>query len=34
MFITLGIAVFIFAIYFIGEQQQLFRSTFRLSGSI
>ncbi len=32
MFITLGIAVFIFAIYFIGEQQQLFRSTFRLSG--
>ena len=32
IFITLGIAVFIFAIYFIGEQQQLFRSTFRLSG--
>jgi len=32
MFITLGIAVFILAIYFIGEKQQLFRSTFRLSG--
>ncbi len=32
IFISLGIAVFIFAIYFIGEQQQLFRSTFRLSG--
>jgi phospholipid/cholesterol/gamma-HCH transport system substrate-binding protein len=32
MFISLGIAVFIIAIYFIGERQQLFRSTFRLSG--
>ena len=32
IFITLGIAVFIIAIYFIGEKQQLFRSTFRLSG--
>ena len=32
IFISLGIAVFIFAIYFIGEKQQLFRSTFRLSG--
>jgi phospholipid/cholesterol/gamma-HCH transport system substrate-binding protein len=32
IFISVGIAVFIFAIYFIGEQQQLFRSTFRLSG--
>ncbi len=32
IFITLGIAVFILAIYFIGEKQQLFRSTFRLSG--
>ena len=32
IFISLGIAVFILAIYFIGEQQQLFRSTFRLSG--
>lgn len=32
IFISLGIAVFIFAIYFIGEKQQLFRSTFHLSG--
>lgn len=32
IFITLGIAVFIIAIYFIGEKQQMFRSTFRLSG--
>jgi phospholipid/cholesterol/gamma-HCH transport system substrate-binding protein len=32
IFISLGIAVFVFAIYFIGEKQQLFRSTFRLSG--
>jgi phospholipid/cholesterol/gamma-HCH transport system substrate-binding protein len=32
IFISLGIAVFIVAIYFIGEKQQLFRSTFRLSG--
>lgn len=32
IFISLGIAVFIAAIYFIGEKQQLFRSTFRLSG--
>ncbi len=32
IFITLGISVFILAIYFIGEKQQLFRSTFRLSG--
>lgn len=32
IFISLGIAVFILAIYFIGEKQQLFRSTFRLSG--
>jgi len=32
IFITLGITVFILAIYFIGEKQQLFRSTFRLSG--
>jgi phospholipid/cholesterol/gamma-HCH transport system substrate-binding protein len=32
IFITAGIAVFITAIYFIGEKQQLFRSTFRLSG--
>ena len=32
IFISLGIVVFIAAIYFIGEKQQLFRSTFRLSG--
>ncbi len=32
VFISLGIAVFILAIYFIGEKQQLFRSTFRLNG--
>ncbi|HSD62469.1 MAG TPA: MlaD family protein [Ignavibacteriaceae bacterium] len=32
IFISLGIAVFIAAIYFIGEKQQLFRSTFRLTG--
>jgi phospholipid/cholesterol/gamma-HCH transport system substrate-binding protein len=32
IFITVGIAVFIAAIYFIGEKQHLFRSTFRLSG--
>lgn len=32
IFISLGIAVFIIAIYFIGEGQQLFRSTFRISG--
>jgi phospholipid/cholesterol/gamma-HCH transport system substrate-binding protein len=32
MFISLGIAVFILGIYFIGERQQLFRGTFRLSG--
>jgi phospholipid/cholesterol/gamma-HCH transport system substrate-binding protein len=32
VFISLGIGVFILGIYFIGERQQLFRSTFRLSG--
>src|SRR3990172_9258379 len=32
IFISIGIVVFIAAIYFIGEKQQLFRSTFRLSG--
>lgn len=32
IFISLGIAVFIMAIYFIGERQQLFRSTFHISG--
>lgn len=32
IFITLGVSVFILAIYFIGEKQQLFRSTFRITG--
>ena len=32
IFVSLGIAIFIAAIYFIGEKQQLFRSTFRISG--
>jgi phospholipid/cholesterol/gamma-HCH transport system substrate-binding protein len=32
VFVSLGIALFIAGIYFIGERQQLFRSTFRLSG--
>jgi phospholipid/cholesterol/gamma-HCH transport system substrate-binding protein len=32
VFVTLGIALFIFIIYFIGERQQLFRSTFRVVG--
>jgi phospholipid/cholesterol/gamma-HCH transport system substrate-binding protein len=32
IFISLGLAVFIVAIYFIGEGQQLFRSTFRITG--
>lgn len=32
VFITIGIAVFIAGIYFIGERQQLFRSTFSISG--
>jgi len=32
IFISIGIAVLIIAIYFIGEKQQMFRSTFRLSG--
>ena len=32
IFISLGITVFIVGIYFIGEGQQLFRSTFRISG--
>jgi phospholipid/cholesterol/gamma-HCH transport system substrate-binding protein len=31
-FISLGIAVFIVGIYFIGERQQIFRKTFHLSG--
>jgi phospholipid/cholesterol/gamma-HCH transport system substrate-binding protein len=32
IFISVGIAVFILGIYFVGERQQLFRSTFRVSG--
>jgi phospholipid/cholesterol/gamma-HCH transport system substrate-binding protein len=32
IFISLGIAVFILGIYFIGERQQLFRKTFHVSG--
>jgi phospholipid/cholesterol/gamma-HCH transport system substrate-binding protein len=32
IFVSLGIALFILGIYFIGERQQLFRSTFRVSG--
>lgn len=32
IFVTLGIVVFILGIYFIGERQQLFRSSFRVSG--
>jgi phospholipid/cholesterol/gamma-HCH transport system substrate-binding protein len=32
IFITLGLAVFILGIYFIGSQQHLFSKTFRLSG--
>lgn len=32
VFVTLGVAVFIIGIYFVGERQQLFRSTFRVSG--
>jgi phospholipid/cholesterol/gamma-HCH transport system substrate-binding protein len=32
IFISLGMAVFIVGIYFIGERQQLFRKTFRVNG--
>ena len=32
IFVTLGLVVLILAIYFIGEKQLLFQSTFRLSG--
>lgn len=32
IFITLGLTLFIIGIYFIGERQQIFRSTFRISG--
>ena len=31
IFVSLGIVLFILGVYFIGERQQLFRSTFRLS---
>jgi phospholipid/cholesterol/gamma-HCH transport system substrate-binding protein len=31
IFITFGVMLFIIGIYFIGERQQIFRSTFRLS---
>lgn len=32
IFVTIGILVFVVGIYFIGEGQQLFRRTFRISG--
>lgn len=32
IFITVGIILFIFTLYFIGKRQQLFSSTFRVSG--
>ncbi|MGD1045114.1 MAG: MlaD family protein [Bacteroidota bacterium] len=32
IFVSIGIALFIVGIYFIGERQQLFRRTFRVSG--
>ncbi len=32
VFISLGVAVLILGIYFIGERQQIFRKTFRVSG--
>ena len=32
IFVSLGIVLFIVGVYFIGERQQLFRSTFHLSG--
>jgi phospholipid/cholesterol/gamma-HCH transport system substrate-binding protein len=32
IFISIGAAIFILGIYFIGERQQLFRNTFRISG--
>lgn len=32
IFISLGIVIFILGIYFVGERQQLFRGTFRISG--
>ncbi len=32
MFISLGMAIFILGIYFIGQKEQIFRRTFRVSG--
>jgi len=32
IFISIGVALFIIGIYFIGERRQIFRSNFRLSG--
>ncbi len=32
IFISLGLVAFILGIYFIGKRQQLFRSTFHISG--
>ena len=32
IFVSVGVVVLILAIYFIGEKQQIFRSTFRLTG--
>jgi len=32
VFISLGVAVLILGIYFIGEKQQIFKKTFRVSG--
>ncbi len=32
IFVSLGITIFVLGIYFIGERQQLFSSTFRVSG--
>ena len=32
VFVTVGLLLFIFGIYFIGEKQQLFNATFRISG--
>jgi phospholipid/cholesterol/gamma-HCH transport system substrate-binding protein len=32
VFVTLGMVIFILAVYFVGERQQMFRKTFHLSG--
>ena len=32
VFVSIGLALFIIAVYFIGDKQQLFNETFRLSG--